>query len=237
MPLAAQRNNLGRIKKSHAGLLLLVALFLAAASLAGFAWLAEEMLEGDTRRFDDLVRTAVHGFAAPGVTHVMQALSVLGSVAVTIVLTFLAAIVLYYFHLRRAIVFLGIIMAGAGVLDFVLKQAFHRIRPIPYFGSDPASYSFPSGHALGALCFYGALAIILSVPAKRVARLLIWTLAVLLVAGIGLSRIYLGVHYPSDVVAGYSAAIVWVGMVFVIDRLLEPASAEAANAPTGAHAE
>lgn len=234
MPLAALRTRFGRIKISHAGLLLLLGLFLVAASLAGFAWLAEEMLEGDTRRFDDVVRTAVHGFAAPGLTHVMQVLSFLGSVAVTIALTFLAAIVLYYFHLRRATVFLGVIMAGAGVLDFVLKQAFHRTRPIPYFGSDPASYSFPSGHALGALCFYGALAIILSIPAKRVARLLIWTVAVLLVAGIGLSRIYLGVHYPSDVLAGYSAAIVWVGMVFVIDRLLEPASPESPDSPAGA---
>lgn len=224
MPIiSALRNHLGQIKKAHAGLLLLVALILAAASLAGFAWLSEEMLEGDARQFDDIVRTTVHGFASPALTLVMQALSLLGSVAVTIVLTLLAAILLYYFRLRRAIVFLGIIMAGAGVLDFVLKHAFHRARPTPYFGIDPTSYSFPSGHALGALCFYGALAVILSVPAKRVARLLVWTIALLLVAGIGLSRIYLGVHYPSDVVAGYCAASVWLGMVFVIDKLFDPA--------------
>lgn len=230
--IAAARKQIGQVRKAKLGVLLLVALLLSAASLFFFAWLAEEMLEGDARRFDDMVRSAVHGFASPGMTHLMQGLSFLGSVAVTIALTLLAASVLYYYNLRRAIVFLGVIMAGAGVLDLVLKHAFHRVRPTAYFGNDPASYSFPSGHALGALCFYGALAIILSVPAKRVARLLIWTVAVLLVAGIGLSRIYLGVHYPSDVVAGYSAAIVWLGTVYIIDKLFDPAYSNAQDSTT-----
>jgi undecaprenyl-diphosphatase len=85
----------------------------------------------------------------------------------------------------------------------------------------PSSYSFPSGHALGSLCFYGILASVLSDrmrPGKQ--KFFVWLAAAFLVAMIGLSRIYLGVHYPSDVIAGYLAGAVWVTAVTVVDELL-----------------
>ena len=78
-----------------------------------------------------------------------------------------------------------------------------------FSAASPSSYSFPSGHALGSLCFYGILAAILAGRARgRGAEFCIWVATVLLVGMIGLSRIYLGVHYPSDVIAGYCAAAV-----------------------------
>jgi membrane-associated phospholipid phosphatase len=234
MPLvSALRNYFGHLKKVHLGLLLLAAILISAAGLFFFGWLAEEVLEGDAKRFDDFVRTAVHSFASPTLTHIMQGLSLLGSVASTAILTILSVSLFLYFRLRRAAAFLVVMMAGAAILDLVLKQAFHRPRPVPYFGDVPSSYSFPSGHALGSVCFYAGLAIILSATANRTARIVIWTIAILLIAGIGLSRIYLGVHYPSDVVAGYSAAIVWVGTVFVIDKLFDTPTAKGPE-PSGA---
>jgi undecaprenyl-diphosphatase len=109
---------------------------------------------------------------------------------------------------------MAVTMAGDVVLDVVLKHAFHRPRPVAFFGTSPGSYSFPSGHAMGALCFYGALAVILSARiATRAGRMLLYSCTILLVSAIGISRIYLGVHYPSDVTAGYLAALVWVGAV------------------------
>jgi membrane-associated phospholipid phosphatase len=227
MPLvSALRNYLGNLRKAEVGLLLLAALLLAAAALFFFGWLAEEVLEGDAKRFDDFVRIAVHSSTSPGLTRVMQGLSLLGSVASVTVLAVLAAFLFFYFHRHRAAAFLVVIMVGAGILDLSLKHAFHRTRPIPYFGMAPGSYSFPSGHALGSLCFYSGLAVILSARASRTIRIVIWTIATLLIAGIGLSRIYLGVHYPSDVLAGYSAAIFWVGTVFVIGKFFEPPPAK-----------
>jgi undecaprenyl-diphosphatase len=113
----------------------------------------------------------------------------------------------------------AITMLGVAVLDVALKLAFHRPRPVAFFGATPNSYSFPSGHALGSLCFYGILAAILASLARgRGTKLCIWIAAVLLAGMIGLSRIYLGVHYPSDVIAGYCAAIVWVGAVGFLER-------------------
>ena len=208
-------------KKAKVGLLLIGAILAATAALCVFAWLAEEMLESDTARFDAVIRAFVHGFASPTVTRVMQGFSFLGSVGMQMALTVAAVLLFLYYHRPRAASLLAITMAGAGVLDVVLKLAFHRARPVPFFGTSPPSFSFPSGHALGSLCFYGALASILSAhhPSRRM-QAAIWTVAVFLTGMIGLSRIYLGVHYPSDVIAGYSAAVVWVAAVGFSDKIL-----------------
>jgi undecaprenyl-diphosphatase len=201
--------------------LLLGALLIAVTALFSFGWLAEEMLEGDTQKFDIFVRTAVHRHAAPGLTRMMLEFSFLGSVATVGVLCVVLLGVFFYFRRLRMAVLLGITMLGTAVLDVVLKLAFHRPRPVTFFGPTPSSYSFPSGHAFASLCFYGALAAILSARARgRVAKLCIWAAAALLVGMIGFSRVYLGVHYPSDVIAGYCAGAVWVGAVGVVDRLL-----------------
>jgi undecaprenyl-diphosphatase len=110
-------------------------------------------------------------------------------------------------------------LAGAVVLDLTLKFAFHRSRPVPFFGPVPRTYSFPSGHSLFSFCFYGVLAGLLAGRVRSVpARVLIWLTAALLVLAIGLSRIYLGVHYPSDVIAGYLAGTIWAASMVALDR-------------------
>jgi undecaprenyl-diphosphatase len=201
--------------------LLMGALLIAAAALSFFGWLGEEMLEGDTQQFDALVRTAVHRFATPGLTRLLQVFSFLGSVAAVTVMCLVAVCVSLYFRRARTAALLAITMLGVAVLDVALKRAFHRPRPVAFFGATPSSYSFPSGHALGSFCFYGILAAILGAHTRgRGARLCVWMAAALLVGMIGLSRIYLGVHYPSDVIAGYCAATVWVGAVGFLDRNL-----------------
>jgi undecaprenyl-diphosphatase len=116
---------------------------------------------------------------------------------------------------------LAITMLGVAALNVALKFAFHRPRPVAFFGATPSSYSFPSGHALGSLCFYGILAAILAARVRgRGAKFCVWIAALFLIGMIGFSRIYLGVHYPSDVIAGYCAATVWVGAVGFLDRSL-----------------
>jgi undecaprenyl-diphosphatase len=109
-------------------------------------------------------------------------------------------------------VLLVVAAAGAEILDQLLKLLFHRQRPEAFFGySQPGSFSFPSGHAISACVFYGvAAALIAARIDSRLQKAVVWIVAALLAGLIGLSRIYLGVHYPSDVVAGYAAAVVWV---------------------------
>ena len=115
---------------------------------------------------------------------------------------------------------LAICLAGAGLLSVFLKNSFQRMRPDSFFLVQETSFSFPSGHAMATMCFYGMLAFFLMREAKSWSlRLLIATLAVILSLIIGLSRIYLGVHYPTDVVAGYAVGFMW--LLFCISLLLK----------------
>ena len=187
---------------------LVFAILLAAA----FAWLAREVTGGATMPFDLRIRAGVHQWAQPALTAVMIALSGIGAPYVVWPLFGVAFAVLWRSGQRPPARLLAFSMAGALALDVTLKYIFRRPRPSPFFNYTlPQSYSFPSGHALFAICFYGVLAAIVARRLqRRCAAVVLWTAAVLLIGGIGLSRIYLGVHYPSDVLAGYAAALSWV---------------------------
>ena len=114
-------------------------------------------------------------------------------------------------------------MVGALILNWGLKNAIHRMRPQPFFGVDPETYSFPSGHVLFASCFYGGLLLILRAN-YRVPTIL-WILFAFGCFGIGWSRVYLGVHYPTDVVGGYLIGMFWLGALRSV-RIFPSASGE-----------
>ena len=204
-----------------AGLATLFGLAVAVLALFLFGWLADEMLEGETLAFDLGLRGAVHALASPGLTRVLILISTLGGPAV---LGPLGAVLVGLFAWRRwwrGAALMAVSMVGAGVLDAMLKHAFHRLRPAPYFGyPDPASYSFPSGHALFSLCFFATGAVLL-VPrlGSPTLRRVVWAVATVAILAVGFSRIYLGVHYPSDVVAGYAAGLLWSSVIMVGDRV------------------
>lgn len=194
-------------------------LIAALSSLFLFGWIAEEVRHGETASFDLAVRSWIHQFASPAMTRVMTVISALGYKLLIVELVVALAVFLYL-RWRRAAGWLAVTMAGALALDLALKYAFHRERPPVFFGTEPGLYSFPSGHALCSFCFYGVMAGLIaarvwSPPALRIA---VWALAVLLVIAIGVSRVYLGMHYPSDVIGGYLAAAVWVSAMLVLDR-------------------
>lgn len=198
---------------------ILASLGAAVLALFLFAWLGNEMLQGDTQHFDQMIREWVHRYASPGMTSAMNAISLLGY-NILIVELAIALAIFAWLRWRRALLWLAVAMTGSLVLDLTLKYIYHRTRPTAYFGMAPHSYSFPSGHALCSFCFYGVVAGLLSARIKSLAlQMVIWCLAAALVIAIGVSRIYLGVHYPSDVVAGYLAATVWVGTVIVLDHV------------------
>ena len=197
----------------------LVSLVVAVLAIFLFAWLAENVAAQHTLAFDSSVRAAVHAFASPALTRLMFAISFMGSGG--LITSALVAFALFrHFLWRRAAIWMVVTLAGALVLDLTLKFAFHRARPVPFFGPIPRTYSFPSGHSLFSFCFYGVLAGLLAGRVRSMsARVLIWLIAALLVLSIGLSRIYLGVHYPSDVIAGYLAGTIWSATMVALDRM------------------
>ncbi|HLH06053.1 MAG TPA: phosphatase PAP2 family protein [Terriglobales bacterium] len=184
-----------------------------------FSWLAHEVFEGETMRFDAAIRNWVHQFASPSLTCAMFAISWMGAVGLGLLLL-ISVIVFFAIRWNRAAVWLMLSMAGADLLIVSLKLTFHRPRPTAFFGGEPHSFSFPSGHSLASFCFYLVLAgLISSRVSSKLARVAIWIASGIMVAAIGLSRVYLGVHYPSDVIAGYLGAAVWVGTLLAADHV------------------
>jgi undecaprenyl-diphosphatase len=191
---------------------LLSGLAAAVAALLLFSWLARQVIAGGAKDADRAAREFVQHIASPRLTEAMRGFTFLGEGLQLTELLVLAVVLLFRAGRKRAAWLMIITMAGGLLLERLLKLLFHRARPEPFFGTLlPSSFSFPSGHALQSCCFFGALAAMLTVrePNRRV-RIMIWTVAAWLVALIGFSRIYLGVHYVTDVIAGYSAAVVWV---------------------------
>ena len=192
------------------------------AGVIAFGLLADEMGEGDTARFDAFVRDGVHSFATPILTQLMIAFSFIGSgLCLTLLGLAIFGFLLYIKWKREAIVFL-ITNIGELILNVSLKLIYQRARPEPLFDyALPSSYSFPSGHALGSFCFFGILAWLLAANVRTsIGRWAIYVASSLLIFFIGISRIYLGVHYPSDVLAGYLVASVWTLTVIFADRSL-----------------
>jgi undecaprenyl-diphosphatase len=186
---------------------------LAAAALS-FALLARWVLSGDAVPFDTGLRTAVHGWASPLFTASMLAITCLGS---EWFLAPVGAILVWHWAAtgrRRTAVRLAVFTLGAEGLAQLLKLALRRPRPPVFFGLSPAeTYSFPSGHAFVATVFYGLLASAITAgepsPRKRAA---VAAMALLLSLLIGFSRVYLGYHYPSDVLGGWAAAVWWLSL-------------------------
>lgn len=176
------------------------------------AWLGNEVTNGRTMQFDLQVRDAIHQHATPPLTQTMMIVSFIGGPYVILPLTILPFVLLWRAGLKHDARLFAFAMAGEVPIEQVLKWAFHRPRPEPFFGyALPVSHSFPSGHALTSMIFFGTLAALLT-PRLRTtwSKLLLWVGATLMIAAIGFSRIYLGVHYPTDVVAGYTAGLAWV---------------------------
>jgi undecaprenyl-diphosphatase len=219
----ARLKNLFIWLRALVGSILFLGLMIAVASLFFFAWLAEEVLEGDAQAFDENVRLFVHRIAGEALTNFMNFVTFLGSTLFLSIIFVCVFIIFIRCNWKRAAILLTTTMAGAAILNFVLKVSFARARPVPFFDTPlPHSYSFPSGHSLFAACFYGVLAWLIAAKIRKYPlKISIWTVAVLLILLIGLSRIYLGVHYPSDVLAGYAASIVWVLTIISADSILK----------------
>jgi undecaprenyl-diphosphatase len=201
---------------------LLLGLGTAIAALVFFGWLTDEVLEGETRHFDEFTRAAVHQLASPLLTAIMRGFSFVGS---TISLALATTFVVIRFAMRklgREAKLFAVTMIGAALLNMTLKLTFKRARPEPFFNLTlPETYSFPSGHSLMSACFFGALAAILTARIKsRRVRLAIWIVSALMFLIIGFSRIYLGVHHTTDVIAGFVAALIWILVVRFVEMQL-----------------
>jgi membrane-associated phospholipid phosphatase len=202
------------------GVELLAGLALLTGSAWIFGWMAEDLAEGDTT-VDDRLAASLHEHASSGWTTFFENVTRLGNVSTLAVVVVLAAAVLWRKGWLAELQLLVLAAVGAEIITTGLKLGFQRDRP---FFSDPLAteqtYSFPSGHASVSLAVYGTLGFIAARHlANRRAQFIVLAAAAVLVLLIGFSRLYLGVHFLSDVIAGYSIGIAWVALCVVLLHL------------------
>src|SRR5215203_5096840 len=181
---------------------------------------ADEVVEGESRAFDGAVLLWIHSTLPGWLDGPMRLVTALGYYWVVMPLLAVAVASFYRRGWKLSAMLLLVSTAGSVVLTTVLKSVFQRARPELFDSGYQASfYSFPSGHATVAVGFYGMLTLVLAYRLRGIAR---WAVAIsgtLVVLLIGFSRLYLGVHYPTDVLAGYLAAPLWVVCVGAVYTL------------------
>ena len=187
---------------------------ISLVSLIGFSCIAILMNGQKLSQFDQVLILSIQGFESPTLTLVMKFFTFIGSFPSVFVISLFAAIFLYFvLKHRMELILFGSVVIGTPIINQILKQIFHRARPDLHRLIEIGGYSFPSGHAMNAFAVYGILTFLLwrHIP-SRLGR----TILILISSGfiflIGTSRIYLGVHYPSDIIGGYFASGLWLSM-------------------------
>jgi undecaprenyl-diphosphatase len=211
-------------------LIVLVGLLITAAGTWAFLELADQVLAGRTKHFDDKILRALRRpddptvpIGPPWMTDAARDITALGSVTVIILITGAVAGYLLLDEKYAATLFV-LASTGSGFgLGVLLKSAFRRPRPdvVPHLV--PAHYySFPSGHSLMSAVAYLTLgALLAQMVARRRLKFYFLTLAVTVTGLVGISRVYLGVHYPSDVLAGWCAGLSWASLCWMVGRHLQ----------------
>lgn len=185
-------------------------LLVAAFSIWLFYEIADEVLEKETNKIDTEILLTFKDLHSPLMNQVMTGITFFGEPTMLVVSCVVVGLVLLIRGLRSEATTLTIAALGAGGLNYVLKNIFSRARPELWDRIiDVRYYSFPSGHAMVSMVIYGFIGYLLAINFPRW-RVSIGILTVLFITLIGATRLYLGVHWPSDILAGYTAGLVWL---------------------------
>jgi undecaprenyl-diphosphatase len=178
----------------------------------GFVLIAVLIHDRQLDWFDQTIIGWIQGLESPAFTYVLKGFTFIGSGKIIAILVPLIALFLYFRlgHRRELYFFIGVII-GSALLNETLKLIFHRVRPTIHRIIDATGYSFPSGHSMAAFTLYGVVAFLIwRNLSTSLQRKLVLFFSLVMVLAIGISRIYLGVHYPSDVLGAYLASGCWL---------------------------
>ncbi|MBW4661733.1 MAG: phosphatase PAP2 family protein [Drouetiella hepatica Uher 2000/2452] len=190
---------------------LLAGLFAGALVLSAGVFLARFLLWKWLLPLEESCLLTFKSWANPTLDRYMSLVTYLAQGEVTVPLLIVVGGVLLYYNQNSAALVLAIGLSGSWLLNGIFKSFFRRERPDLWASPDrPMDYSYPSGHSMSAISFYGLLAAdftqYLDIPLAITA-----TLAFAITLGVGFSRLYLGVHWPTDVLSGWIAGGIWLG--------------------------
>lgn len=183
---------------------------LTALAIWGFYEIAEGVLEQETQSFDREILLSLRSWHRPWLDPLMVAITRLGEPAILIAMS--GALAGFFLWRKKTAETRMLILASGGglLLNLWLKHLFLRDRPLLWQRTlDVGFYSFPSGHAMMSMVVYGAIGYLLASHYRHRWREIVLGTAVL-IGAIGFSRLYLGVHWPTDVIAGYAAGMIWL---------------------------
>ena len=193
------------------GLLVLGGLAIAVMLTFGFAKIAGTVVSGDTASFDETAMRFMGAHQVPWVSNLMVEVTMLGTGVVVAMIVAVSALFLWLYDYKQSATLLLVTTLGGLLLNSVLKLGFDRPRPEFFeWGTHAMTSSFPSGHAMSAAIVYPTVAYLAARLHKtHRARIATMLAAAILVVLISLSRVYLGVHYPTDVAAGVVVGLAW----------------------------
>lgn len=199
---------------------IILSVFLSLSSLFIFFKLTEDVFEKNVFAVDTLLTNIIYALRSPFATQVMSFITFLGSPLFLLVLSSLVVLFLLTKRRKDALIYSGILYSGI-VLNLILKLIIHRPRPDYLPIVNESSFSFPSGHAMNSFVFFAALCYFIFRETKNLKLTIIVSLvSIFIVIAIGISRIYLGVHFPSDIIAGWIAGFIWFISAILFEKVI-----------------
>jgi undecaprenyl-diphosphatase len=194
------------------GVFLVIGLAVVTVAAAVFARIAHAVVQGQTQQFDTAILRWMGSIGAPWLDAAALEVTALGARVVVYMVVLVASVFMWQSRHHYSAALLWVSVIGSGLINSVLKLTFNRPRPdvFPWRTQHVGLASFPSGHAMTSIVVYGTLAFLVArLAPTRWLRRLVWIVAILVIVLVGLSRLYLGVHYPSDVLAGFVIGAAW----------------------------
>jgi len=212
------------------GIFLVCGIAIAAAATWLFGEIAEIVTAGKTQAFDEAVLRFLAAHRTRLFDGAMLEITALGTGLVVMMIVGVSALFLSLTRHRYSALLLLIATGGGVVLNQVLKNFFDRPRPhVVVWGTHASSSSFPSGHAMSATIVYSTVAYLAGRLARRKwERIIVGLLATIVIVAISASRLYLGVHYPTDVVAGAVVGLAWAAFCMATLETIQKFSKRAA---------
>lgn len=202
---------------------IVIAIVVFLFSISIFIDLTGELAEQELQPFDDHWSAYIQSLRTENLTTCLTVITHLGSKITYIVVISLMIVISFFKKIgRNYILQVTLVLILSSLTNVLLKDIINRPRPISEHLVQVSSSSYPSGHSMSAMAFYGFIFyLIMRFKKKDLLKVIFSFLCILMIALIGFSRIYLGVHYPSDVLGGWVAGFFWITLCIIIFNFMD----------------
>lgn len=200
-----------------------IAFIIVVIGMNMFIELTEELKTDSIAYYDQKIADFIISYRTPFLTDFFTYFTHLGDLYAYLILLFCFGLLAYFIlKKRRYVIQITSVILLASISNRMLKRFINRARPDAEQLVSVTSLSYPSGHSMSAMAFYGFLIyLVYNFKMNRILKISLIVLLIFIILGVGISRVYLGVHFPSDVAGGYLAGLIWIFFCVLIFNLIE----------------